>query len=131
MNERQKGTNDLSWAIEPLRQLSYQIHEDNKKWWDDIETGEPLSRNVGEMLMLAVSEIAEAMEGHRKGLNDDKLPERPMIEVELADAIIRCLDTGYGLKLDIPGALVEKLIYNRTREDHKAEARRLAGGKKY
>ena len=37
--------------------------------------------------MLIVSEIAEAMEGERKDLMDDKLPHRKMAEVELADAL--------------------------------------------
>jgi hypothetical protein len=62
-------------------------------WHHDIGTGQPRKRNFGEMLMLAVSELAEGMEGHRKGRNDDKLPDRPMLEVELADFIIRCFDT--------------------------------------
>lgn len=114
-----------------LIRLSEKIHEDNGKWWTSIETGEPIQRNVGEMLMLIVSEAAEAMEGHRKGLMDNHLPRRPMIEVELADCIIRCLDMGAGLDLDVPGALIEKLAYNRVREDHKREARMAANGKKY
>lgn len=62
-------------------------------WHHDIRTGERKYRNMGEMLMLAVSELAEAMEGHRKNLQDDKLTHRPMMEVELADFVIRCFDT--------------------------------------
>lgn len=46
-------------------------------WYHDIKTGERKSLNVGERLMLCVSELAEAMEGHRKGLMDDKLPIAP------------------------------------------------------
>lgn len=102
-------------------------------WWNDIHTGESLKgkRNVGEMLMLAVSEIAEAMEGHRKGLMDDKLPHRPMIEVEIADCIIRLSDTAGALGLDLPGAIAEKLAYNATRADHRPENRLKPGGKAY
>lgn len=107
------------------------VHANNKKWWTDLHTGEPLQRNVGEMLMLVVSEISEAMEGHRKGLKDDHLPHRPMIEVELADAIIRIFDIAAGLGLDLGGAYVEKLAYNQTRQDHKIEARLAPGGKAY
>jgi len=114
-----------------MTKLSKIIHEDNAKWWTDLETGERKERNVGELLMLIVSELAEGMEGDRKDLMDDKLPHRKMIEVELADAIIRALDTGVGLGLDIPGAIVEKMMFNRTRADHSVEARRAAGGKKY
>ena len=83
------------------------------------------------MLCLIHSEISEAMEGHRKNLPDDKLPHRPMIEVELADAIIRILDTAKGLGLDIGGAVAEKMEFNMMRPDHKPENRRKAGGKAY
>lgn len=54
---------DLSLLTVYLVELSHLIHELNRKWWVDLETGEPKERNVGEMLMLVVSEIAEAMEG--------------------------------------------------------------------
>ena len=114
-----------------INELTAIVHEANQKWWVDINTGEPLKRNVGEMLMLAVSELAEAMEGHRKGLMDDHLPTRPMLEVELADAIIRIFDIAAGLKLDLGGAFASKMLYNLSRSDHKLENRRQAGGKKY
>ena len=99
-------------------------------WWNDPATGEPLQKNVGELLCLVHSEISEAMEGHRKGLMDDHLTHRSMIEVELADALIRILDMSGGLGLDVPGAVVEKLRYNTTRNDHKPEVR-ANGGKAY
>ena len=107
------------------------VHAANAKWWQDLDTGERLNRNVGEMLMLVVSEIAEAMEGHRKNLKDDKLPNRSMLEVELADAVIRIFDIAEGLGLDLEGAFEEKMAYNATRYDHTIEARKAEGGKKY
>lgn len=100
-------------------------------WWNNPVTGEPLVRNRGEMLMLMVSEIAEAMEGERKGLMDDKLPHRPMAEVELADCIIRICDYAGGFGYDLEGAVREKLAYNSVRPDHKLEARLADGGKKF
>jgi len=118
-------------TAEQINNLAFVVHHNNKKWWTDLKTGEPLNRNVGEMLMLIVSEIAEAMEGHRKGLKDDHLPSRPMIEVELADAVIRIFDIAAGLKLDLGGAYVEKMSYNQTRKDHTVEARLAEGGKAY
>ena len=117
--------------VDVLRHVASTIHELNKTWWHDPATGLPKERNVGEMLMLVVSEIAEAMEGHRKHIMDDKLPERAMIEVELADAVIRIMDISAGLHLDLGGAIVEKLAYNAQRADHKPEARLAPGGKKY
>ena len=114
-----------------INELARQVHEANKRWWQDPATGEPIKRNVGELLMLAVSELAEAMEGNRKDLADDKLPHRDMFEVEIVDCIIRLLDLGGGLNLDLGGAFVDKMAFNAVREDHKPEARLAAGGKKY
>lgn len=100
-------------------------------WWNDINTGERLSRNKGELLCLIHSEVSEAMEGARKALPDDKLPHRSMEEVELADTIIRILDYAGGFNLDVAGAMLEKLAYNAQRPDHKPENRKLEGGKKF
>lgn len=99
-------------------------------WWTNLDTNEPLERNVAEMLCLVHSEVSEALEGYRKNLMDDKLPKRTMLEVELADTIIRIFDVAGGLKLDLSGALIEKLKYNAKRADHKPENRRLDNGKK-
>jgi NTP pyrophosphatase (non-canonical NTP hydrolase) len=121
-------------AMEPKRTLNdyaKEVHAANKKWWVDINTGEPLQRNVGEMLMLVVTELAEAMEGYRKNLQDDKLPHRKMFEVELADAVIRIFDIADGLGYDLEGAYQEKMAFNATRKDHTHEARRAANGKKF
>lgn len=116
-----------------LAKLCQDIHRYNVDagWWTNIETGERLERNVPEMLMLIVSEISEAMEGYRKNLMDDKLPHRKMIEVELADAVIRICDTAEGLGLDLAGAVREKIIFNTSRPDHKIENRLKENGKKF
>jgi hypothetical protein len=62
---------------------------------------------------------------------DDKLPHRKMLEVELADAVIRIFDMAEGLKLDLSGAIHEKMLFNSIRTDHSREARLAEGGKKY
>ncbi len=66
-------------------------------WWDDM------NRCPFQTLQLFSTEVAEATEGERKNLMDDKLPNRPMGEVELADVVIRAVDMGgrYGWKYDV------------------------------
>jgi hypothetical protein len=94
---------DFTRQPQTLRDMANTVHAANKKWWTDLKTGAPLDRNWGEMCMLVVSELAEAMEGDRKNLMDDKLPHRKMFEVELADALIRVLDMLGSLdELDLP-----------------------------
>ena len=103
-------------------------------WWVDPKTGEPGQNNpmcFAQKLCLIHSEISEAMEGDRKNLQDDKLPHRPMREVELADAVIRIFDLAGAYDMDIGGAIAEKLAYNAQRPDHKLEARQSEGGKAY
>ncbi|OYW57059.1 MAG: hypothetical protein B7Y80_01750 [Hyphomicrobium sp. 32-62-53] len=100
-------------------------------WYRDPKTGEPIERNVGEVIALMHSELSEALEAFRKDLRDDKLPHRNGIEVEFADCIIRILDTSAALGLDVAGALIEKNRFNAQRADHKLENRAAAGGKKF
>ena len=114
-----------------FNQLAKEVHEANTLWWHDPKTGERLQRNKGEMLMLIVSEIAEAMEGERKDLMDTHLPHRKMVEVEFADAFIRMLDYAGAYGFDLDGAFKEKMEYNKNRADHKPEARLKENGKKW
>lgn len=81
-------------------ETAQEIYKENYKWWYDKD-GNKLKRNRGELLMLVVSEVSEGLEGLRKSLNDDHLPHRKMIEVELADTLIRILDfaAGFGVKI--------------------------------
>ncbi len=114
-----------------INRIAQRVHEANRKWWIDLNTGEPIVRNRSEQLMLIVSELAEAMEGERKDLMDDKLSHRKMAEVELADALIRILDYAAGHGYDLGGAYVEKMAYNSTRKDHSDAERKKANGKKF
>jgi hypothetical protein len=94
-------TPDLEYAIDSLVN---EIHGRNVAagWWSDLATGQRKARNVGEMLMLSVSELAEVPESHHVlRRQDDKLPHRLMFEVELADCNIRLFDTAGGTEVPL------------------------------
>lgn len=97
-------------------------------WWDNTSAD---AINGAVKIALIHSEVSEALEGLRKGKNDDHLPHRKAVEVELADAVIRIMDLAGAMKLDLAGAIVEKLAYNQNRADHKTENRNADGGKKF
>ena len=117
--------------LNSLNDYAAECREANDTWWRDPETGAPIERNKGELLMLMVSEIAEAMEGERKNLLDDKLPHRRMAEVELADTLIRIFDYAGEHGYDLEGAYQEKLAYNAQRADHQPHRRLAKGGKRW
>jgi NTP pyrophosphatase (non-canonical NTP hydrolase) len=115
-----------------LNMLSTNIYASNVRagWYTNPLTKRRLKeRNVMEMLCLIHSEVSEAAEGYRKDLMDDKLPHRKMLEVELADVLIRIFDLAGYQELDLGGALIEKMNYNAARSDHKLANRALPGGK--
>lgn len=104
-----------------MNELAKQIYEANKAkgFWDQ-------ERNLGEMLMLVASELAEALEAHRTNRFADwdkfeykNVPFADSIkdsfEDEVADAIIRLLDLCGGLGINIEKHVAEKLKYNATR----------------
>jgi NTP pyrophosphatase (non-canonical NTP hydrolase) len=67
-------------------------------------------------LLLLNTEIAEAAEALRDGNPRDKAcPAFSRLEVELADLVIRLMDTSATHDLDIPGAIAAKMAYNKTR----------------
>lgn len=80
-----------------------------KGFWDE-------SVNIGEKLALIHAEISEALEAYRRNNPpDDKLPQFSSATVELADAVIRIMDLAGGIGLDLAGAIVAKVEYNKGR----------------
>lgn len=112
-----------------INDLCETIHAKNVAagWWDQADN--PLIVPV--KLMLAVTELAEAVEGDRKSIPDTHLTHRSMLSVELADAVIRIADLAGFLKIPLGTVIAEKEAYNASRADHKPENRKAVGGKRY
>jgi len=116
-----------------LNELAQRCHATAKsKGWYDKNGGE---RNDGEMLMLMVSELAEALEELRNGNNPNYIYYSPLgdidkpypsgadptvlkpegVPIELADLLIRLLDYCALRRIDIDYAIRLKMTYNMTR----------------
>lgn len=125
-------------GLNALAETINQIATDHGFWPEE-------GRNFGEMVALMHSELSEALEEHRDGnpalwwrhqgacplltgfaLDDQRSvgPDDPRckckpkpegVAVELADCIIRALDTMYSLRVDIDKVVQSKVFYNATR----------------
>lgn len=116
-----------------LKTLATEIHGINieKGFWNN-----PKERNIGELLMLCVTELSEAMEAHRKGdINSISDAEKELgvalegpeymawfenrvkssFGDELADTMIRLLDMSEGLNVDMNWHISAKMKYNKMR----------------
>lgn len=103
------------------------IYENNKEkgFWDN-------ERNVGETLMLVVTELAEALEAQRKKriamppldvpdgyiIDREKFEEyyKDTFQDEVADAMIRIFDMCGGMGIDLEWHVNQKVAYNKGRE---------------
>lgn len=139
VTEEQKIVRGITVLAE---KVSRTAHEHG--WWETQSPGHlpgavvttPIERNMGEMLMLMVSELAEGMESVRadepflwydygNNLEDGFLEMDPEVDgilgkpcglaSEFADTIIRILDTCVTVNIPIAEALVRKAAYNDTR----------------
>ena len=86
--------------VKYLSKLCHRIARE-KGFWDS-------KRNTGEMLMLIVTELSEAMEAHR-------LKDKEGFNEEIADTFIRLFDLCGGLKIDILKEIEKKTLKNKKR----------------
>jgi NTP pyrophosphatase (non-canonical NTP hydrolase) len=133
--------------LELFQNVQKGVHENSKSkgFWE----GEA-NQNIPTKLMLMVSELAEAMEAHRKPHPEYKLNEiqywsedggvypeqtrehktgNPMLKpegfpIEMADCIIRIMDLCEWLGIDLAEAILIKAEFNRTRP-------KMHGGRAY
>ena len=111
-----------------IKEVSESIHKNNveKGFWED-----KANKNVGEVLMLCVSELSEALEAHRKGkfanqaeflISEKAFKEKfvenikDSFEDEIADTVIRLFDLCQGFDIDLEWHIQQKMKYNATRE---------------
>lgn len=128
-------SNYRRYSTVDFKQLQNACHQTAKEkgFWDK-------PRNTGELLMLVVSELGEALEADRKDkraapekmslyypseLSKDKdsmfktqFEEhiKGSFEEELADVMIRMFDLAGGMKINLEYFIEQKMRYNATRE---------------
>lgn len=104
-----------------IAELIEQSHETarDKGWWDEEKDGEA-DRGPGTMIMLMVTELAEAFEEYRNGreiteiwYREDGKPEG--VPTEFADVLIRIADYCGKHNIPLARATREKLAFNKTR----------------
>lgn len=122
----------MNYTDKMMNKLRDEIYKNSKEkgFWDK-------ERNIGESLMLIVTELSEALEIHRahggirtltegqkislERMHHEEFPETFAIMVkdsfqdEMADAIIRILDLCGGTDIDIDWHIKMKMKYNATR----------------
>ena len=130
----------MSILTKTINEYIKEAHDNAKKhgWWDE-------PKSMGELLMLIVTEVAEAMEEHRNGRgvnetyysntrkskDEDGIVKQEIINYcgggfvqnskpegipsELADVVIRIFDMCGYYGINLEDAIIEKMEYNRTR----------------
>ncbi len=104
------------WNQPLLRNAVNVLAADIYSWAKEKGFYEGGERSMGELIALMHSELSEALESERHGdPPDEHCPEFSNTEIELADTVIRILDTCAHKNYDIGGAILAKMAFNETR----------------
>ena len=97
------------YSLADFEEMVYQTNLANG-WFES-------DRSFGEDIALLHSEVSEALEAFRDGdmgsIREDGKPEG--VDSELADVLVRLLDTTRRYGVDLESILLKKLAYNATR----------------
>lgn len=119
--ERYSDLPDLN-DIAEWQEAMYLIAK-SKGWWTNQETGDPIDpiARLPETIALIHSEASEALEEFRNDkmevwYSDSSIGPKPEgFGIELADVVIRCMDTAQSLGIDLHEMMRLKANYNRKR----------------
>ena len=104
-----------------IKQLQKLCHKQaiDKGFWngEGFLSQELVPRNNGELLMLIVSELGEALEALRQNCRQEAGQKwrKDTFEDEVADSVIRILDMAEALDINLEWQISKKLAYNETR----------------
>jgi len=101
-----------------IRCLAAEIHAASVDagYWDN-------PRDFSELTGIVTKEVAKAYNSLGEG-EDQKIKGKRKVEVDFADAIIMIFDIAEEMKLDVAGALIRKIDFNKNRKN----ATTLEGG---
>lgn len=92
-----------------LRSLQKKVAGVNRdRGWYDVP------RTFAECIALIHSEVSEALEAYRKAETPEQMQQE--IGEELADVVIRCLDTAERQGVDLQACVDQKILKNMKRE---------------
>jgi NTP pyrophosphatase (non-canonical NTP hydrolase) len=106
-----------------LRQMTDELREINVSKGFRVPEGGPGQNTFGDYIALLHSEVSEALEAYRSWKLEDatepiysrQLPKPEGVGSELADVLIRLIDTADVFGIDLAREYHRKVAYNRTR----------------